>query len=70
MVEYILGVAVLSSILFVPVDGKSLASQLVYAVKKEHAAYISVSSMSNVSAVLCSAIKKSKSSDKNKKSSC
>jgi hypothetical protein len=61
IVEYLLGAALLTSILFVPVNnGKSLSLMLIGAVKKEHAAYIRVSSMANVSAVLAAAKKNNK----------
>ena len=49
LVEYLLGVAMLVGILFVPVGGgKSLSVMLIDAVKKEHAAYIFVASIANM----------------------
>lgn len=52
LVEYLLGVVMLVSILFVPVppplgNNTSLSVTLIDAVKKEHAAYIYVASMAN-----------------------
>jgi hypothetical protein len=53
LIEYILGTVLLASILFVPVNGKtSLSVLLIEAVKKEHAAYIHMSSLSNIDAVI------------------
>jgi len=53
IVEYLLGAAVLSGILFLPVNkGQSVSMMLIDAVKKEHAAYIHVSSMANVTAAM------------------
>jgi len=49
LVEYILGVVILVTILFVPVNkGKSVSRMLIDAVKKEHSAYIYAASMPNL----------------------
>lgn len=48
LVEYLLGVAMLVGILFVPIgNNTSLSDTLIDAVKQEHAAYIYVASMAN-----------------------
>lgn len=48
LIEYLLGVVMLVTILFVPVgNNTSLSVTLIDAVKKEHAAYIYVASMAN-----------------------
>ncbi|PIP79925.1 MAG: hypothetical protein COW84_08010 [Gammaproteobacteria bacterium CG22_combo_CG10-13_8_21_14_all_40_8] len=49
MVEYILGVAILVTLLFVPVrGGRSISAILIDAVKQEHSAYIYAASLSNL----------------------